>query len=252
MVYTSTKARLLPTTNTRPRSFALVHFKVYLSFLYEVLGPPSCALLPRSSMKTSLIRLLITFEDSGAYCFRQSTIPEVVRISKASSIMRLCPHEIGVLRRRLSDLPRATPKLPPVFLIEEVIASTPPLSCSPLLASNCRPIQHATAVVLHPPSQQPAATSPSSTARFNCTAASISSAPIWTGRTAKCAGSRRIWLWAESAPEFRRRLHAPSIWQLHKRSHGADGVSGRPKRCHGWARIRAAERMLLLTHLEYR
>jgi hypothetical protein len=39
-------------------------------------------------MKTSLIKLLMMFGDSGSAveCFRQSTIPEVVRISNASSI----------------------------------------------------------------------------------------------------------------------------------------------------------------------
>jgi len=81
------------TTKIRPRSFAVVHFRVYFSFLYgafleALLSSP--VLLPEgtfSSMKTSLIRALMMFELTGAYALDHSTTPDVVSISKESSIV---------------------------------------------------------------------------------------------------------------------------------------------------------------------
>ena len=40
------------------------------------------------------MRLLITFDETGAYCFRQRTMPEVVRISKASSMLNRLPRAV--------------------------------------------------------------------------------------------------------------------------------------------------------------
>ncbi len=55
-----------PTTKISPRSFAAVHFNVYPSFRYEGFEPASsdwgCM---RSSMKTSRIKLLMTFAPTG-------------------------------------------------------------------------------------------------------------------------------------------------------------------------------------------
>lgn len=98
LAHCNIKHQALPTTNIRPTSFALVHFNVYLSFLYCAFATPSCPpdFCPRSSTKTSLMRLLTTLEDTGAYVLRQMTMPEVVTISKASNIA-----EIGKEDRRI-------------------------------------------------------------------------------------------------------------------------------------------------------
>jgi hypothetical protein len=86
------------TTNIKPRSFAVVHFRVYLSLLYigflaadvSVDAPaPDEAVDIESSMKTSLMKLLMILGDTELYVFDQSTTPEVVRTSKESSIL-LC------------------------------------------------------------------------------------------------------------------------------------------------------------------
>ena len=86
----STKSRL--TTKMRPRSLTVVHFRVYWSFLYggfRAADASSATLAPGrtfSSMKTSLMRELITLAPTGTYDLDQSTTPDVVRISKLSSI----------------------------------------------------------------------------------------------------------------------------------------------------------------------
>lgn len=86
--------RFVPTTKIKPRSLAVLHRSVYFSLRYGGLRAAlassvvlEAAAGRRSSMKTSLIRLLITFDETGAYCLRQRTMPDVVRISKASSIL---------------------------------------------------------------------------------------------------------------------------------------------------------------------
>ena len=81
------------TTKIKPRSFAVVHFNVYFSFLYggfleALLSSP--VLFPDgtfSSIKTSLISALIMFELTGTYDFEYNTTPEVVRISNESSML---------------------------------------------------------------------------------------------------------------------------------------------------------------------
>jgi len=80
------------TTNIKPRSFAVVHLSVYPSFLYVGLCEAevsSTAIAPgdiRSSMKTSLMRLLITFAPTGTYVLDQRTTPEVDNISNVSNM----------------------------------------------------------------------------------------------------------------------------------------------------------------------
>lgn len=68
----------------RPKSFALLHFNVYFSFLKAVEAPSVSTTF--SSMKTSLIRLLMICEPTGAYDRDHRTTPDVVIISKASNI----------------------------------------------------------------------------------------------------------------------------------------------------------------------
>lgn len=83
------------TTNISPRSFAVVHFKVYLSFLYVGFRAAEASLNVEptplgaavSSMKTSLIRELMTLALTGAYDLDQRTIPDVVIISNESSMV---------------------------------------------------------------------------------------------------------------------------------------------------------------------
>ena len=85
-------AHCLLTTNMRPRSLAVVHFRVYWSFLYggfRAADASSATLAPGrtfSSMKTSLMSELITLAPTGTYDLDHSTTPDVVRISKLSSI----------------------------------------------------------------------------------------------------------------------------------------------------------------------
>jgi len=77
----------------RPRSFAVVHFSVYLSFLYvglraEIVSMDApAAVVMVSSMKTSLMKLLMILGLTLLYDLDQSTTPDVVRISKESSMM---------------------------------------------------------------------------------------------------------------------------------------------------------------------
>lgn len=85
--------RFVPTTKIKPRSLAVLHRSVYFSLRYGGLRAAlassvvlEAAAGRRSSMKTSLIRLLITFGLTGAYDLLHSTTPEVVRISKVSSM----------------------------------------------------------------------------------------------------------------------------------------------------------------------
>lgn len=76
------------TTNMRPRSFEAVHFSVYPSFLYVGFEPASSNWgIMRSSMKTSRIKLLMTFAPTGAYVRDQSTTPEVVKTSNVSNMV---------------------------------------------------------------------------------------------------------------------------------------------------------------------
>lgn len=77
------------TTKIRLNSLTLFHFRVYFSFLNTGKAPFVEALCGTtfSSIKTSLIRLLITCDPTGAYDFDHSTTPEVVKISKASNIL---------------------------------------------------------------------------------------------------------------------------------------------------------------------
>ena len=81
------------TTNIKPRSFTVVHFKVYRSFLYGGLraAEASSAMLAPgrtfSSMKTSWMSPLMILALTGAYERDHNTTPEVVRISKLSSIL---------------------------------------------------------------------------------------------------------------------------------------------------------------------
>ena len=67
----------------RPKSFAVLHFSVYESFLYHF---PSLPLCTRSSMNMSLIRELMTAGFTGAYFFDQRTTPLVETTSKESSM----------------------------------------------------------------------------------------------------------------------------------------------------------------------
>lgn len=74
----------------RPRSFAAVHFSVYPSFLYVGFDPASSACgCTCSSMKTSRIKLLMTFAPTGTYVRDQRTTPEVVSISKVSNMLKV-------------------------------------------------------------------------------------------------------------------------------------------------------------------
>ena len=77
------------TTNISPNSLTRVYFNVYLSTLYAGCRPSPAAAIGRafSSMKTSLIRLLTTFEPIGILCLDQTTTPDVVIISKQSNIL---------------------------------------------------------------------------------------------------------------------------------------------------------------------
>lgn len=61
---------------------------MYPSFLYEGFDPLSsdCGSV-RSSIKTSRIKLLITFAPTGTYVRDHRTTPEVVTISNVSSII---------------------------------------------------------------------------------------------------------------------------------------------------------------------
>lgn len=74
----------------------MVHFRVYLSFLNTGLRVADTSLAVvvatafgtmLSSMKISLMRLLIMFALTGAYDLDQRTTPEVVSISKLSSMV---------------------------------------------------------------------------------------------------------------------------------------------------------------------
>ncbi len=83
----------IPTTKMSPKSLTLAHFNVYWSRLYEgfcVADVSSATLAPGrtfSSMKTSLMKPLIMLLLTGAYDFDHRTTPEVVSISKPSSIV---------------------------------------------------------------------------------------------------------------------------------------------------------------------
>jgi hypothetical protein len=75
------------TTNIRPRSLTSVYFSVYLSYLYVGLLEAFTAGRTFSSIKTSLMRLLTAAAPMDEELRDQSTTPEVVNISKASSIL---------------------------------------------------------------------------------------------------------------------------------------------------------------------
>ena len=100
------------TTKIRPRSFALLHFSVYWSFLYAgflAADASSVTLAPGStfsSIKTSRMRALITLALTGAYDLDQSTTPDVVRISKLSSISAV---QTGRCRRKTRGVLKLSP-----------------------------------------------------------------------------------------------------------------------------------------------
>lgn len=81
------------TTKIKLSSFTVVHFKVCCSYLYEgLLAAEISSAMPapgsvRSSMKTLVMRLLMIEGLVGAYDFDHRTTPDVVRISKESSIL---------------------------------------------------------------------------------------------------------------------------------------------------------------------
>ena len=76
-----------------PNSLTVVHLRVCWSCLYgglfaaEISSPTAAPERVRSSMKTSLMRLLMTEGLTGAYDLDHKTTPVVVRISKVSSIV---------------------------------------------------------------------------------------------------------------------------------------------------------------------
>ena len=80
------------TTKIIPRSFTKVHFRVCWSALYggllEADWPPFAPTVAVfSSMKTSEMKLFIIDGLMGAYDRDQRTTPDVVRISKVSSMV---------------------------------------------------------------------------------------------------------------------------------------------------------------------
>ena len=98
MIYAATADgahRSLHTTKMSSKSFAVVQRRVYFSFLYRRLGllvrTSSLTALPGylSSMKTSRINEFITPGPIGVNVLDQRTTPEVVSISKVSSMLNL-------------------------------------------------------------------------------------------------------------------------------------------------------------------
>ena len=79
----------LQTTKIRPKSLTKVYFNVYLSYLYVGLLEACGVGRTLSSIKTSLMRLLTAVAPIFELDLDQRTTPEVVKISKASSILRL-------------------------------------------------------------------------------------------------------------------------------------------------------------------
>lgn len=80
------------TTKITPSSLENVHFKVCWSALYGGLLAVDWvsfapAMAPFSSMKTSLIKLLMMDALIGAYVRDQRTTPEVVKISNVSNML---------------------------------------------------------------------------------------------------------------------------------------------------------------------
>lgn len=87
------------TTKIKPRSLAVVHFIVCPSRLYVGFWELVGSIPALSSMKTSLIKPFIVPALTRTYDFDQRTTPEVVMISKASSMV--CVLESDVDRREL-------------------------------------------------------------------------------------------------------------------------------------------------------
>lgn len=77
------------TTNIKLNSLLRRHLRVYFSFLKTGDTPAAFCGTTFSSIKTSLIRLLTICAPTGAYDLDHRTTPEVVRISKASNMMKI-------------------------------------------------------------------------------------------------------------------------------------------------------------------
>lgn len=74
------------TTKIRPRSLTSVYFRVYLSYLYVGLLKALTVGRTFSSIKTSLMRLFTAVAPIEEVLRDQSTTPEVVKTSNASSM----------------------------------------------------------------------------------------------------------------------------------------------------------------------
>lgn len=77
------------TTKIKPKSLTRVYFSVYFSYLYVGLLEACVVGRTRSSMKTSLMRLLTAVAPILEVDRDHRTTPDVVKISKASNISRL-------------------------------------------------------------------------------------------------------------------------------------------------------------------
>jgi hypothetical protein len=96
------------TTKMIPNSLTKVHFRVFWSLLYGGFVAADCeslmaALEPFSSIKTSLMKLLIRSDLTGVNVLDQRTTPDVVRISKVSNMLSgwcstTCEHRRTSLR----------------------------------------------------------------------------------------------------------------------------------------------------------
>ncbi len=203
----------------------------------------SVALAPgvwRSSMKTSLIRLLIMFAPIGTYALDQRTTPEVVSISKASNMVCYVIKtftrgaDINYAATWLAENLRTETRQSPVEFVAAFAFSTL-YSLTSSWPAKPRPrnwshLEHATWRI----SQSTASTlstspPPRTSACIDSTATTISS----TSRAALCK-----WLWLRCATRpTGGKLYAASIWWVHERSDGADGLSSWQDCSERWTRV---------------